>query len=159
MQNWKVRVTTVRINDEFTVTCNSCTTGLKNLTYCRTSFAEFLWFVKSFLHPPIHPQYPNRCNHWTPEGHCGCLVDFLSTTPNSIIFKITTGTCVLKTNFYTHKKKSHLPALILKFLTTTPNLTWNFETWHQILKPIRILVKTLIIYIGTCIHYLCTIKV
>ena len=97
--------------------------------------------------------------HWTPEGHCGCLVDFLSTTPNSMIFKITTGTCVLKTNFYTHKKKSHVPALILKFLTTTPNLTWNFETWHQILKPIRILVKTLIIYIGSCIHYLCTVKV
>ena len=66
--------------------------------------------------------------HWTPEGHCGCLVDFLSTTPNSMIFKITPGTCVLKTNFYTHKKKSHVPALILKFLTTTPNLTSNFET-------------------------------
>ena len=30
-------------------------------------------------------------------------------------------------NFYTHQKKSHVPALILKFLTTTPNLTSNFE--------------------------------
>ena len=28
--------------------------------------------------------------HWTPEEHCGCLVDFLSTTP-STIFKITPG--------------------------------------------------------------------
>ena len=81
---------------------------------------------------PSHQTRPSaslcRCSHWTPEGHCGCLVDFLSTTPNSIIFKITTGTCVLKTNFYTHKKKSPVPALILKFLTTTPNLTSNFET-------------------------------
>ena len=65
---------------------------------------------------------------YAPEGHCGCLVNFLSTTPNMMIFKITPGTCVLKTNFYTHKKKSHVPALILKFLTTTPNLTSNFET-------------------------------
>ena len=46
----------------------------------------------------------------------------------SIIFKLTPCTCVLKTNFYTHKKKSHVPALIFKFLTTTPNLTSNFET-------------------------------
>merc|ERR1712208_218415 len=87
--------------------------------------------------------------HWTPEGNFDCLVDFLSTTLNSMIFKITPGTCVLKTNFYTHKKKSHVPALILKFLTTTPNLTSNFETWHQILKPIRILVKILNIFIST----------
>merc|ERR1712208_257685 len=87
---------------------------------------------------PIRPTRPSHQTrrfaprrkgfHWTPEGHCGCLVDFLSTTPNSMIFKITTGTCVLKTNFYTHNKKSHVPALILKFLTTTPNLTSNFET-------------------------------
>ena len=84
---------------------------------------------------PSNPSHQTRCFaprrkgfHWTPEGHCGCLVDFLSTTPNSMIFKITPGTCVLKTNFYTHKKKSHVPALILKFLTTTPNLTSNFET-------------------------------
>ena len=34
---------------------------------------------------------------------------------------------------------STVPALIFKFLTTTPNLRSNFETWHQILKPIRIL--------------------
>ena len=61
--------------------------------------------------------------------------------------------------FYTKNLKIHVPALILKFLTTTPNLTSNFETWHQILKPIRILVKTLIIYIGSCIHYLCTVRV
>ena len=78
---------------------------------------------------PIRHFAPRRKGfHWTPEGHYGCLVDFLSTTPNSMIFKITTGTCVLKTNFYTHKKKSHVPALILKFFTTTPNLTSNFET-------------------------------
>ena len=38
-----------------------------------------------------------------------------------MIFKITTGTCVLKTNFYTHKKKSPVSILILKFLSTTPN--------------------------------------
>ena len=61
--------------------------------------------------------------HWTPEGHCACLVDFLSTTPNMMIFKIKPGTCVLKTNCYSHKKKSHVPAVILNFLTTTPNLT------------------------------------
>ena len=110
----------------------------------RTLFCDFLRVQKSLTgkktlpsNPsnPSHPSHqtrrfaPRRKGfHWTPEGHCGCLVDFLSTTPNSMIFKITTGTCVLKTNFYTHKKKSHLPALILKFLTTTPNLTSNFET-------------------------------
>ena len=66
---------------------------------------------------------------------------------------------LVKSLTYTHQKKSHVPALILKFLTTTPNLTSNFETWHQILKPIRILVKTLIICIGICIQYLCTLKV
>ena len=119
--------------------------------------------------PPVQPVHPSHQTrrfaprrkgfHWTPEGHCGCLVDFLSTTPNSMIFKITPAPCVLKTNFYTHKKKSHLPALILKFLTTTPNLTWNFETWHQILKPIRILLIILTICISTCIHDLCTLKV
>ena len=131
-------------------------------------FKRNFWLPSNPSNPsnPSHPSHqtrrfaPRRKGfHWTPEGHCGCLVDFLSTTPNSMIFKITTGTCVLKTNFYTHKKKSPVPALILKFLTTTPNLTSNFETWHQILKPIRILVKTLIIYIDTCIHYLCTLKV
>ena len=35
-------------------------------------------------------------------------------------------------NFYTQKKKNHLPAVILKFLTTTPNLKWNFETHKNI---------------------------
>merc|ERR1712198_491925 len=35
-------------------------------------------------------------------------------------------------NFYTHQKKSHVPAVILKFLTTTPNLTSNFETHKNI---------------------------
>ena len=37
-----------------------------------------------------------------------------------------------KVNFYTQKKKNHLPAVILKFLTMTPNLTWNFETRNSI---------------------------
>ena len=35
-------------------------------------------------------------------------------------------------NFYTQKKKNHLPAVILKFLTTTPNLTWNFKTHNNV---------------------------
>ena len=35
-------------------------------------------------------------------------------------------------NFKTHKKKNHLPALILKFLTPTPNLTSNFETQKNV---------------------------
>ena len=105
-------------------------------------------FKGHFAAPP-HPSTPshpsNRSHrtrryaprrksfHWTPEGHCGCLVDFLSTTPNSMIFKITPNTCVLKTNFYNYKKKSHVTALILKFLTTTPNLTSNFETYKNVL--------------------------
>ena len=97
---------------------------------CPQSSKKFKGHFSGPSHPsnpsnPSHPSHPShqtrpsaslcRCSHWTPEGHCGCLVDFLSTTPNSMIFKITTGTCVLKTNFYTHKKKSHVPALILKF--------------------------------------------
>ena len=137
--------------------------------YTLSIYPQNMKKIKGHFSSPSNPSNPSHQTrrfaprrkgfHWTPEGHYGCLVDFLSTTPNSMIFKITTGTCVLKTNFYTHKKKSHVPALILKFLTTTPNLTSNFETWHQILKPIRILVKTLIICIGSCIHYLCTVKV
>ena len=169
------------------------------------------------------------------------MLKFLITTPNSLIFKMTTGTCVSKANFYTHKvwrnlkdtfrdrltrpsNPSHLshqirfPKLhhvrVFQKRTFKPkksptccnvgifdhdpqqfdfqNDTWyvcfkselldpqkeksrtccnfeifdhdpqldiKFETWHQILKPIRILVKTLIICIGTCIPYLCTVKV
>ena len=37
-----------------------------------------------------------------------------------------------KVNFQTQKNKNHLPALILKFLTTTPNLTSNFETHKNV---------------------------
>ena len=53
--------------------------------------------------------------HWTPEGHCGCLVENW--------FKITP----CKSEFLEQKTKSHLPAVIFKFLTMTPNLTSNFE--------------------------------
>ena len=107
-------------------------------------------------HPiPNHP-IPSNKNNWTPFRLCSA--ESLRGI-KSLIFKITPGKCVSKANFYTHQKKSHVPTVILKFLTTTPNLTSNFETWHQILKPIRILVKTLIICIGSCIHYLCTVKV
>ena len=77
--------------------------------------------------------------HWTPEGHCGCLVDFLSTTPNSMIFKITTGTCVFKNELlHPQKEKSrtcsnfeifdHDPQLDIKFW----NLTSNFWTHKNI---------------------------
>ena len=39
------------------------------------------------------------------------------------------------------------------------NERFPLKTWHLILKTIRILVKTLMICIGSCIHYLCNIKV
>ena len=40
------------------------------------------------------------------------------------------------------------PSHQMKFLTTTPNLESKFETWYQILKPIRIFMTILIICIG-----------
>ena len=86
----------------------------KNVVYDFQNYTAYVCFKSELLDPKN--QLP------------AVMLKFLSTTPNSMIFKITTRTCVLKTNFYTHKKKSHVPALILKFLTTTPNLTSNFET-------------------------------
>merc|ERR1711951_354274 len=75
-------------------------------------------------HPiPSHP-IPSNKNNWTPFGLCSA--ESLRGI-KSLIFKITPGKCVSKANFYTHQKKSHVPTVILKFLTTTPNLTSNFE--------------------------------
>ena len=49
-----------------------------------------------------------------------------------MIFKITLGACISKANFPTKNQKSHLPMVILKFLTTTPNFTSNFETHKNV---------------------------
>ena len=45
---------------------------------------------------PFHPSHPShqtrrfalcrKGSRWTPEGHCRCLVDFLSTTPPTVWF-------------------------------------------------------------------------
>merc|ERR1711954_73362 len=92
----------------------------KNVVYDFQNYTTYVCFKSELLDPKNHLP--------------AVMLKFLSTTPKSIIFKITTRTCVLKTNFYTHKKKSHVPALIFKFLTTTPNLTSKFETHKNIGK-------------------------
>ena len=164
---------------------------------------------KGHFSGPSNPSHQTRRKgfHWTPEGHCGCLVYFFEHDPQQYDFKNynwyvcfknellhlqkeKSRTCSnfeifdhdpqldikfwnLTSNFETHKnigenfdymyrymytlsmyrkginiiegyfgykkwtfrpkkKKNHLPAVILKFLTTTPNLTWNFETHKNI---------------------------
>ena len=68
-----------------------------------------------------------------------------------MIFKITPGTRVSKANFYIKNKKSHLPALILKFFTKTPNLTSNFETHKNVGDnfSLHLLVDIYLIYMRT----------
>ena len=39
---------------------------------------------------------------------------------------------VSKANFYVQKMKNHLPAVILKFFITPPNVTSNFETHKDV---------------------------
>ena len=70
------------------------------------------------IHPLTRPFGPRsyRGWHWTPKGHCGCLVEnYFQITP-------------CKSELLDPKMKSHLPIVNLKFFTTTPNLTSNFET-------------------------------
>ena len=84
--------------------------------------------TSSKFETPSTLSYSNKMdskNNWTTFGLCSA--ESLRGI-KSLIFKITPGKCVSKANFYTHQKKSHVPTVILKFLTTTPNLTSNFET-------------------------------
>ena len=52
-----------------------------------------------------------------------------------------------KSELLDQKKKNHLPAVNLKFLTQTPNLTWNFQTHNKVGDNFYFVYKYLDIYI------------
>ena len=171
---------------------------------------------------PIRPPVPSNSAfglvrkgwHWTPEGHCGCLVYFFEHDPQQYDFQnYPCSVCFKNELLHPQKEKSptcsnfeifdHDPQLDMKFWNLTSNFEthknigqnfdyiyrymytlsmhhkginiiegyfgyqkwtfipkkrkityllwfWNFwprpPTWHEILKPIRILVTILISY-------------
>ena len=88
----------------------------KNVVYDFQNYATYVCLKSELLDPK---KSPTCCNFQ--------IFDY---GPQQYDLKITPCTCVSKANFQT-EKKSHLPAVILKFLTMTNNLTINFKT-HKI---------------------------
>merc|ERR1711954_130578 len=90
---------------------------------------------------PSHQTWPSaslcRCSHWTPEGHCrytGSFVPFSLQTHKNVVYDFQNYTTYVCFKSELLDPKNHLPAVIFKFLTTTPNLTSNFETHKNIGK-------------------------
>ena len=63
-----------------------------------------------------------------------------------------------KSELLVRQKEKSRTCCNFEIFDSDPQLDIKFETWNKILKPIRILVKILIVCIGTCIPYLCIYK-
>ena len=65
-----------------------------------------------------------RCSHWTLEGHCrytGSFVPFSLQTHKNVVYDFQNYTTYVCFKSELLDPKNHLPAVMLKFLITTPN--------------------------------------
>ena len=89
-------------------------------------------FKGHFSGPPTRPPVPSnsafglacRCSYWTPEGHCrytGSFVQFPLQTHKNVVYDFQNYPTYVCFKSELLDPKNHLPAVMFKFLITTPS--------------------------------------
>ena len=111
----------------------------------------------------VHPIKHVRVLHkrtFRPKKSPTCSnVEIFDHDPQQFDFQNDTWYVCFKSELLVRQKEKSCTWCNFEIFDHDHQLYIKFETWYKILKPIRILVNILIICIGTCIPYLCTVKV